>query len=119
MKQIIRIEEAALFLLSWYFFCDAGFAWWWWWVWLLAPDISMVGYLINARIGAYLYNFVHHKAIAVLVILIGTMSLSPWLAAAGWLLLGHSSMDRVFGYGLKYLSGFKDTHLGRIGSVKT
>jgi hypothetical protein len=24
-------------------------------------------------------------------------------------------MDRLFGYGLKYDSGFGDTHLGRIG----
>ncbi|MCB0603058.1 MAG: DUF4260 domain-containing protein [Saprospiraceae bacterium] len=117
MKQLLRLEEASLFLLSWYFFTSAGFAWWWFLVWLLAPDLSMIGYLVNPQVGAYLYNFVHHKGLAVVLILIGTISLSPLLAAAGWLLLGHSSMDRVFGYGLKYITDFKDTHLGRIGEA--
>jgi len=117
MKQLLRLEEAGLFLLSWYFFTTTGITWWWFLVWLLAPDLSMIGYLINARIGAYLYNFFHHKGLAILVVLGGTISLSPLLAASGWLLLGHSSMDRVFGYGLKYISDFKDTHLGRIGEA--
>jgi hypothetical protein len=29
----------------------------------------------------------------------------------------HIGMDRALGYGLKYETGFNDTHLGRIGSV--
>jgi hypothetical protein len=34
---------------------------------------------------------------------------------AGIILFAHSSMDRLFGYGLKYFTGFSDTHLGKIG----
>ena len=30
-------------------------------------------------------------------------------------LFGHSSFDRVFGYGLKHENAFQNTHLGRIG----
>lgn len=30
-------------------------------------------------------------------------------------LLGHSSFDRVLGYGLKHEDAFQNTHLGRIG----
>ena len=37
------------------------------------------------------------------------------LMFAGTILLGHSSLDRVFGYGLKYPDSFKATHLGMIG----
>jgi len=33
-------------------------------------------------------------------------------------LLGHSSFDRVFGYGLKHEDAFQNTHLGRIGRSK-
>jgi len=33
------------------------------------------------------------------------------------ILLGHSCMDRAMGYGLKYSSGFSDTHLGKIGKA--
>ena len=37
------------------------------------------------------------------------------LFIAGIILFGHSSMDRMFGYGLKLKEGFKYTHLGMIG----
>ncbi|MCB0470359.1 MAG: DUF4260 family protein, partial [Flavobacteriaceae bacterium] len=30
----------------------------------------------------------------------------------GVILFSHASMDRIFGYGLKYYKGFKYTHLG-------
>jgi hypothetical protein len=33
----------------------------------------------------------------------------------GLILFSHSAMDRMLGYGLKYESGFKFTHLGEIG----
>lgn len=31
------------------------------------------------------------------------------------ILFGHSAMDRIFGYGLKFNDNFKNTHLGWIG----
>jgi hypothetical protein len=37
------------------------------------------------------------------------------LALAGVIMLGHSSFDRVLGYGLKYGDSFRHTHLGWIG----
>jgi hypothetical protein len=37
------------------------------------------------------------------------------LMNTGIVLLGHSSMDRFFGYGLKHFDGFNYTHLGQIG----
>lgn len=39
----------------------------------------------------------------------------PWLMFVGTLLLGHYSLDRVFGYGLKHEDAFQNTHLGRLG----
>ena len=33
----------------------------------------------------------------------------------GLILFGHSSMDRILGYGLKYPDSFEHTHLGMIG----
>ncbi|MGQ7476239.1 DUF4260 family protein [Streptococcus suis] len=40
--------------------------------------------------------------------------------ASGLIWLAHIGWDRAFGYGLKYESGFKHTHLGDLGlnSVK-
>jgi hypothetical protein len=37
------------------------------------------------------------------------------LTAAGAILVAHSGMDRMAGYGLKLPTSFKDTHMGRIG----
>jgi hypothetical protein len=41
-----------------------------------------------------------------------------WLQLAGIILFTHSSMDRVFGYGLKYPDSFNNTHLGPIGKAR-
>lgn len=115
MKTILRLEEAAMFAAGWWVANQGGFAWWWFWALLLAPDIGMVGYLFGPKAGAFLYNLFHHKAIAIVIAMAGWWYHAPLLLLAGGLLFAHSSMDRVFGYGLKHITGFKDTHLGRIG----
>lgn len=119
MKNLIRLEEIALMGLSIYLFSLADIAWWWYLVLLLAPDIGMLGYALGSKIGAITYNFTHHRAVAIIVLLIGFMVNIPWLIAFGAILLGHASLDRILGYGLKYFSSFNDTHLGIIGKKKT
>lgn len=115
MKQIIQIEELAMFLLSIYLFSTLSFAWWWFPVLILAPDVSMVGYLAGNKAGAITYNFFHHKALAIAVYVLGGYLQNEIIQLAGIILFGHSSMDRLFGYGLKTFAGFKSTHLGEIG----
>lgn len=115
MKYLIRLEEAALFICCVILFGLLEIPGKWFWILLLAPDLSAVGYLFGPRAGAVLYNTVHHKALAITVLLGGWYLHETYLMAAGLILLAHSCMDRVFGYGLKYFSGFTDTHLGKIG----
>lgn len=115
MKNIIKLEELGMFLLSLLMSMHSGFAWWWFPVLLLIPDISMIGYGINNRFGALLYNLFHHKGMAVLVFGIGYLAGEQYLELIGAILFGHASMDRIFGYGLKYSDSFWNTHLGRIG----
>jgi len=93
-------------------FCLVG-----WLVWILAPDLSMLGYLAGNKAGAVCYNLVHHKGAAILIYLAGLYMRNETLEFAGLILFGHSSMDRGMGYGLKYFSGFQDTHLGKIGKA--
>ena len=116
MKNLIKLEEAAMFGFSIVLFNMTDFAWWWYLILILAPDIGMLGYLAGNKIGAWTYNLFHHKAVALLVLCLGWSIGSFWLELIGIILFGHSSLDRIFGYGLKYLDGFKHTHLGRIGS---
>ncbi|MFP5437327.1 MAG: DUF4260 domain-containing protein [Bacteroidia bacterium] len=115
MKQLIQLEEAALFALGIYGFSLLPFAWWWFLVLILVPDFSMMGYLAGHRVGAWAYNLFHHRGIAVAIYLLGWYTSNPYAQLAGVILFAHSSMDRMFGYGLKYESGFKFTHLGEIG----
>lgn len=115
MKQLIKWEEGAMFLLSIVLLSRLPYAWYWWPVWILAPDLSMLAYLGGNRVGAIGYNIVHHKAVAIALYLVGLFTSHPALEFAGMILFGHSSMDRAMGYGLKYFSGFQDTHLGKIG----
>ncbi len=118
MRQLIKWEEAAMFLLSIALLAPLPYTQYWWLVWILAPDLSAIAYLGGNRAGAIGYNFVHHKGVAIVVYLAGLYTVHPALEYAGMILLGHSSMDRAMGYGLKYFSGFQDTHLGRIGKIK-
>lgn len=115
MKKIIALEEAAMFAFSIVLFSQLSFAWWWYLALILAPDISMLGYAVNTRIGAFMYNFFHHKGIAVIVYVAGLYLQNEGMQLTGIILFGHSSMDRMLGYGLKYPDSFQNTHLGLIG----
>ncbi|VXD12904.1 DUF4260 domain-containing protein [Marinoscillum sp. 108] len=112
MKNLLKLEEVAMFGLSIYLFTLTSFSWWWYPALLLLPDIGMIGYAINTRVGALTYNFLHHKGIAVIILLAGWQFGNDVLSLSGIILFGHASMDRVFGYGLKYPDHFQHTSLG-------
>ena len=114
MKNIIKLEELMMFLLSVYLFSFLDYAWWLYLMLILAPDIGMLGYLINTSVGATTYNLFHHKGIAIIVGFAGFWWLIPELQLAGIILFSHSSMDCILGYGLKFSDNFKHTHLGNI-----
>lgn len=119
MKFVIQLEEVAMLVISIYalYFLNAD-----WWIYLLllfGPDISMLGYLAGNKAGAVSYNLFHHKAIAIAIFLAGFISQAYLLELTGVILFGHSSLDRMLGYGLKYFQGFSFTHLGQIGRAKS
>ena len=115
MKNLLKLEELFLFGLALFLFSQLDYGWGWYALLFLAPDLSMVGYLANPRVGSWTYNVIHHKGLAVALYVLGSLLTIPWLMFAGTLLLGHSSLDRVFDYGLKYPDSFQATHLGKIG----
>ncbi len=115
MELQLKLEELARFILAYLVSLYLGFSWWTFFALLLIPDISMLGYLINKKTGAVIYNIAHHHATAIAVILLGYLIDSRTWQLAGIIMAGHSSFDRILGYGLKYPDGFKHTHLGMIG----
>ena len=117
MKNLLKLEELFMFALSIFLFSKLDFAWWWYPALLFTPDLSMIGYLISPQVGAITYNFIHHKSLGIGIFIIGIVLASQPLQLAGLILFGHSSMDRILGYGLKHSDSFQHTHLGTIGEA--
>lgn len=129
MKNMLRMEELAQFLVCLLALDYMEAPWWYFLILLLGPDIGMLGYIVSSQAGAFTYNVLHHKGIAMLLIGVGFigMDTEPYLRIsetgadfliAGIILFGHASMDRIFGYGLKFGDNFHHTHLGWIGKGK-
>lgn len=85
----------------------------------LLPDLSMLGYLINRRVGAAAYNLGHSHALPVALAGLGCLAGSPTLVAGALIWIAHIGFDRMLGYGLKYPDGFGHTHLGLVGVQNT
>ncbi|MBK8137037.1 MAG: DUF4260 domain-containing protein [Chloroflexi bacterium] len=81
---------------------------------LLVPDLSMAGYLRGKRLGSLLYNVGHTLSLSLLVVAVGLATSSALTVQIGLIWTAHIAVDRVLGYGLKYTTDFKDTHLQRV-----
>jgi Domain of unknown function (DUF4260) len=82
---------------------------------LFMPDLFMIGYLRSSPVGALLYNFAHAYPAPALLGAVAIAVHEPLWQAVALIWFAHIGMDRALGYGLKYETDFKDTHLGRIG----
>lgn len=115
MKQTLKLEQIAFFVLGFFLFSQTNYSWWWFLALFFVPDISILGYLVNSKIGAIFYNIFHHYAVAILLYFIGIYFRINELQIIGSVFFSHSAFDRMLGFGLKYSDDFKNTHLGRIG----
>jgi len=115
MKNLLKIEEAMMLALAIFLNSLLPYPGWYFWAWFLAPDVGFIGYAVNTRVGAFTYNLLHHKGLAIACYITGVYFAIDPLQFAGLVLFGHSSFDRILGYGLKYPDSFQNTHLGPIG----
>jgi uncharacterized protein DUF4260 len=114
----LLVLAAMLALYQWH-----GASWWLFAALILVPDLSMLGYLLNPRFGAFAYNLVHAYIGPALIIVSGVLlsasQLAPYaiwdLAPFAIIWTAHIAIDRALGYGLKNPEGFTSTHLGKIG----
>jgi membrane protein implicated in regulation of membrane protease activity len=86
---------------------------------ILAPDISMTGYVAGPWTGAIAYNIGHTTVLPLGLAVGGVIGSSELVLSVALVWLAHIGMDRMMGFGLKRASGFGDTHLGRIGRGRT
>ena len=117
MSTLLRLEHAAMAVAALVAYHLSGGSWWLFALLILAPDLTMLGYLGSPRLGAWCYNAAHIWIVPVAMWLVALALDAPLLTQLALILAAHIAIDRVLGYGLKHESGFQDTHLGRIGKA--
>jgi hypothetical protein len=105
----LAVAVAAIAL---YFYAD--YPWWLLVALVLAPDLWMAGYLAGPTIGAAAYDVAHTYSLPIALAAVGLIVDAETAVQLGLIWLTHIGVDRAIGYGLKYPTGFKDTHLQRV-----
>jgi hypothetical protein len=111
---LLRLEAFVLFVISVSLFFHLGGTMWHFLLLLLVPDVTMVGYALNVRTGALIYNAGHTLAVPVAIGGAALLLDQPLLVPFVLIWTAHIGMDRMLGYGLKYPTYFADTHLQRL-----
>lgn len=111
---IVRLEGLAVLAFGILLYFHFGGKWSWVWL-ILWPDIGIIGFLLGNKVGSIIYNIFHFYVFPLSLIAYSLISgQGNVLLLAGLLWTAHIGMDRFFGFGLKYPSAFRDTHIQRI-----
>jgi len=113
-KILLRLEGLAALVVCVAIYHHLGASWVWFAALFLAPDLFMVGYRGGPVIGARVYNLAHTYVTPLAVVGLACLLRQPLVLAIGVIWAAHIGFDRLLGYGLKYGTAFKDTHLSRV-----
>jgi Domain of unknown function (DUF4260) len=113
-RWLLHVEGAAILFVTIILFAQGHFHWWLYALLLLAPDLFMLGYLANAQVGSAMYNLAHTLTVPLALLAVGLVMPAPQVFPYGLIWLSHIGLDRMLGYGLKYPTRFKDTHLQHV-----
>ncbi|MGI2259456.1 DUF4260 domain-containing protein [Shewanella sp. GXUN23E] len=116
---LLRLEALAVMLVALILYAHFQFGWTDFALWFLLPDVALLGYLAGSKLGAACYNTSHSYLGPLLLLGIWQLADSPLVLQLCLIWFAHIGFDRALGYGLKFNSGFHDTHLGRIGRART
>ncbi|NTU62178.1 MAG: DUF4260 domain-containing protein [Chloroflexi bacterium] len=111
---LLRLEGAVIFVIALVLYSRMESSWWLFVLLFLVPDVSMIGYAVNTKLGASLYKFIHAYVLPAALGLIGLWLADAVLVSLSVIWFAHIGLDRVLGFGLKYPTVFKDTHLQRV-----
>lgn len=111
-RLLLRLEGAAVLAAASVAYAQVGGGWGLFALLFLAPDLSMLGYLAGRRAGAAVYNLGHSYLAPGALGAAGLALELPMLMSIALIWVAHIGFDRAVGYGLKYATAFKHTHLG-------
>ena len=110
-RPLLRLEGAAVLIVSLFSYHWSQGSWLPFALLFLVPDLSILGYAANLRVGAITYNAVH-TYVGPLVLAGYSLGLNrPAIFSLSLIWIAHIGLDRMLGFGLKYPARFKDTHL--------
>jgi len=112
-RLLLHLEGAAVLAVALFCYRQIHASWLLFGLLFLVPDLSMIGFAAGARVGAATYNLVHTEVLPVLLG-IAAWTYHPRVLAMALIWISHIGFDRLLGYGLKYPTHFKDTHLQRL-----
>jgi hypothetical protein len=113
-KLLLHLEGGATAALAVLLYVRAGGGWLLFAVLILAPDLSMFGYVLGPRLGSAVYNAVHNLVLPLALAAAGLLLASQPAVWVALIWTAHIGADRLLGFGLKYPTEFKDTHLARV-----
>jgi Domain of unknown function (DUF4260) len=113
-RWVLRLEGLVLLVGSLIVYFDQDYGWLLFVLLILGPDLSFLGYLAGPRVGALAYNFAHTTVWPIGLAVAGVLGEVDPLVQLALIWLTHIGVDRFLGYGLKYPTAFKDTHLDRV-----
>jgi hypothetical protein len=114
LRWTLRAEGLAYFLFAIGAYHVLQGPWVMFLVLFFAPDLSFAAYLAGSRVGAFVYNVMHSSIGPLVLAAVGYVTQQTEFYWVALIWLSHIGFDRMLGYGLKYVSGFKDTHLGNL-----
>ena len=110
----LRAEGLAIGISAIVAFAQTGASWLLFGLLILSPDLAMLGYLVGKRAGAICYNVAHSYLGPVLLFGAALIWAVPLATQVALIWTAHIGLDRALGYGLKYPTAFRDTHLARV-----
>jgi hypothetical protein len=113
-RRLLRLEGAAVLVGALALYLEAGNPWWAFLALFLLPDVAFLAYAAGPRVGASVYDVLHWEALPVALAVTGVLTGSSRATALGLVWLAHIGLDRAVGYGLKYPSSARETHLQRV-----
>lgn len=111
---LLRLEGLGVLGTAVFLYSQAEFSWLTFVLLLLWPDIAIAAYAINLKTGSMVYNLIHTYFFPLLLAGVAITADFPLGYQFALIWLAHIGMDRMVGYGLKYPTDFKDTHLNRV-----
>ena len=113
-RLLLGLEGLAVAAAAVALYFHADYPWWLLLVLALAPDLSILGFVAGPRVGAATYNLAHTYVLPVVLAAAGVLADAELAIEIGLIWIAHIGVDRALGYGLKYPTKFKETHLQRV-----